>query len=97
MLFFCYSDLPLLPPTDTLESKKRKNVTLECKENSQTLNISDHKTVNKSKNRLTPLKLYSKKHDKKGMALREGSGWVDPIGRPGRATSRLLLDYGWSF
>ena len=54
----------------------------ECKENSQILKISDHKNVNK--NRLTPLKLYSKKHDKKVMALREGSGWGDPIiARPG--------------
>ena len=79
MLFFCYSDLPLLPPTDTLESKKRKNVTLECKENSQTLKIPDHKKVNK--NRLTPLKLYSKKHDKKVMDWRDGSGWGDTIVR----------------
>ena len=62
------------PYTHTLQkAKKRKNSTLECKENSQILNISDHKNVNKRKNRLTPLKLCSKKHHKKVMALREGT------------------------
>ena len=56
------------PYTHTLESKETKKSTLECKENSQMLKIQDHKNVNKSKNRLTPLKLYSKKHKKKIMA-----------------------------
>ena len=37
------------------------------------------------------LKSYSKKHDKKVMALRVGSGWGDPIGRLGRATSHVFL------
>ena len=64
------------PPTHTHTRKKIKEetTTLECKENSQILKISNHKNVNKSNNRLTPLKLYSKKHDKKVMALRERSG-----------------------
>ena len=51
--------------TLTLQNKETKHSTLECKENSQIFKISDHKSVNKSKNWLTPLKLYSKKHDKK--------------------------------
>ena len=70
------SDLPrtLPPPTHTIESKGTKNSTLEWKENGQKSINSHHKNVNKSKNRLTPLKLGSKKHDKKVMALREGSG-----------------------
>ena len=38
------------------------------------LRNSDHKNVNKSKNCLTPLKLYSKKRDKKVFSLKEGSG-----------------------
>ena len=60
----------------------------ECKENSQILKISDHKNVNK--NRLTPLKLYSKKHKKKSNGL---AGWVgrgDPVNCLGRATSRAF-------
>ena len=59
----CASD----PPPFTLERKDTENSTLECKENGQISNISDHKNVNKRKNRLTPLKLCSKKHDKKLM------------------------------
>ena len=47
-------------------------------------NFRIKKNVNKSKNRLTPVKLYRKKHDKKVMALREISGWDDPIDRLGR-------------
>ena len=66
--------------------------TLECKKSVQMLRISDHKNVKKKKNHLTPLKLYSKKQDEKVIALREGSGRVDPIERLGRATSHLLLD-----
>ena len=54
-----------LPHTHTRKQRKVKNSTLECKENGQILIISDRKNVKKSKNRLTPLKLYSKKHDKK--------------------------------
>ena len=37
------------------------------------LRISDHKNVNKRKNRLTPLKLESKKHDKKVLASKNVS------------------------
>ena len=46
------------------------------------LRILDHKNVNKSRNRLTLLKLQSKKHDKKNNGL---AGWVglgDKIDRP---------------
>ena len=71
------------PPPHTLESKETEKSALECKENSQILKIPDHKNVNK--NRLTPLKLYSKKHDKKVMDSRDGSGWGDKIDRPGRS------------
>ena len=53
------------------------------------MRISDHKNINKSKNRLTLLKLYNKKHDKKVMALRKGSGWGDPIDHLGKATILL--------
>ena len=42
------------------------------------LKISDVKNVNKRKNRLTPVKLESKKQDKKLLASRVGSGWDVP-------------------
>ena len=45
------------------------------------LRISYHKNVNKSKNRLTSLKLESKKHDKILIAVREGLGWGVSIER----------------
>ena len=76
---------------DTIESKETKTSILECKENGQMLRILDHKNVNKSKNRLAPLKLYSKKHHKKVMVLQEGLGWGDPFDRLGRALSHLLF------
>ena len=63
------------PPPHTHTTKQRKgkkHSTLECRKNSQILKISDHKNVNK--NPLTPLKLYSKKHDKKVLASRDGWG-----------------------
>ena len=44
---------------------KRKTGTLECKEKGQILKISHHKNVNKGKNHCTPVKLESKKNDKK--------------------------------
>ena len=47
------------------------------------LRISDVKNVNKRKNRLTPVKLESKKQDKKVLASREGSGWEVSIERRG--------------
>ena len=73
-----------------LESNTRKIGTLKCKENDQLLRISDVKDVNKRKNCLTPVKLESKKQDKKVLASREGLGWeVSNEGR-GRATSHLL-------
>ena len=72
------------PHTHPRQQKKHKTSTLECKENGQILNISDHKNVYKSKNQLTPLKLYNKKHDKKVMDSRGGLGWGDKIDRPGR-------------
>ena len=45
----------------TLESKETKNSPPECKENEEMLKNPDVKNVNKSKNRLTPSKLESKK------------------------------------
>ena len=50
---------PTDPPTHTHTRKQRKvkKNTLECKKNGYILNIPDHKNVNRSKNRLTPLKL----------------------------------------
>ena len=55
------------PPSHThmLESKEKKNNILECKENDQMLKNPDMKNVNKRKNSLTPVKLESKKQDKK--------------------------------
>ena len=47
--------------TDTIKQRKGKNNTLECIEIDQILRISDHKNVNKRKNRLTPLKLLDGK------------------------------------
>ena len=53
------------------------------------LRISDHKNVHKSRNRLTPAKLESKKQDKKIIA--GGFGRGDPIDRLGKATSHLSM------
>ena len=63
---------PPPPPshTHTLENKETKYSTRECKKNDQMLRISDIKNVNKRKNRLTPVKLESKKRDKKILASR---------------------------
>ena len=76
------TDLPSTPPPDphihTLESKQKKKSTLECKENDQILKNSDYKNVNKRKNRLTLLKLESKKHDKKTLAPRKVLGGAIP-------------------
>ena len=44
-------------PHTHYKANKRKNSTLECRENSQMLRISDHKNLKKSKNPLTPAKL----------------------------------------
>ena len=73
-------ELPLPPTThtQTLESKETKTKTLECKEKVQKLRISHVKNVNKRKNRLPPVKLESKKQDKKVMAEREGLGGKFP-------------------
>ena len=59
------------PHTHTLESKVTKNSTLECKENDQKLRISHVKNVNKRKNPLTPVKLESKKQDKKVLVIKK--------------------------
>ena len=64
---------PPSPPTRTLESKEKKTSTLEFKETVQIFKISRVKNVNKSKNRLTPVKVEGEKHDKKVFASREGS------------------------
>ena len=60
-------------PPHTRKSKEKKNSTLECKGNDQMLRILEVKNVNKSKDRLTPVKLESKKQDKKVLVSREGS------------------------
>ena len=73
-----HTHTPTQPHTHSLESKESKNNTLECKENYQKSKISNQKNVNKSKNRLTPTKLESKKQDKKVLASREGSGGQFP-------------------
>ena len=66
---------PITPPPPTLESKETKNSTVQCKENNQKLIIPDMKNVNKSENHCSPVKLESKKQDKKVLALRVGLGW----------------------
>ena len=66
IVYVCVGGIGIWKQSDT------KTSTLECKENSQVLKISDHNNVNK--NRLTPLKLYSKKHEKNVMNSRDGSG-----------------------
>ena len=53
------------------------------------LRISAHKNVNKTKNRVRPLKLESKNQHKKIIALRVGSGWGISSECRGRATSDL--------
>ena len=63
---------------------------LECKKQIQLSKISDHKNVNKRKNRLTPAKLESKKQDKKNNRPGEGSGWEAAIVRQEEATSHLV-------
>ena len=63
---------------------RTKTRTVECKKQVQKLKISDVKNVNKRKNRLTPVKLESKKEDKKKIAPRMRSGWLVSIDRRGR-------------
>ena len=53
--------------------------------------ILDVKNVNKSKNRIIPAKLESKKQDKKTLAPRKVSGRDVSNERRGRAMSRLLI------
>ena len=56
--------------------------------NSSNLQISHEKNANKRKNPLTPVKLESKKQDKKVLAMQEGSGWEVSIERQEEATSK---------
>ena len=56
---------PTLTHTHALESNETKTRALECIECDQKLRISHVKNVNKRKNRLTPVKLESKKQHKK--------------------------------
>ena len=80
------------PHTHThYKAKKRKNSTLEFKENGQKIRLLDVKNVNNSKNRLTPAKLESKKQDKKNYGLAGGFRRGDPIDFLGRTTSHVLL------
>ena len=60
------------------------------------LRISHHKNVNKSENRLTPFKLYNKKHNKKVRASREGLGWGDPVGRPEEPCPVYYQTWWWT-
>ena len=71
---------PQPPPTHThcLESTETINSTLECKQMDQIFKIFHVKNVNKRKNRLTPVKLESKKQHKKVLASREGSNGKCP-------------------
>ena len=62
---FLFKVAELLPHINTLDIKETKASTLECKENDQKLRISHVKNVNKSKNRLTPVKLETKNNIKK--------------------------------
>ena len=57
----------ILPPPLLSRVKYTKTSFLECKENDQKLLFQHVKNVNKSKNRPTPVKLESKKQDKKVM------------------------------
>ena len=65
-------DSPTHPPPQILESKETKASTPECIESNQKLRISHVKNVNKTENRLTPIKLENKKQDKKMISLQEG-------------------------
>ena len=68
-----------LPHNHTLENKETKTSTVECKKQVEKSKILHVKNVNKRKNRLTPVKLESKKQDKKVVAERERLGWEVPI------------------
>ena len=70
--------LPTHTHTLTLQTKEKEKITLDCKEINQMLKISVHKNVNKSKNHCSPVKLESKKQDKKIMDSREGTGGAIP-------------------
>ena len=54
----------------------------------------DVKNANKSKNRLTPAKLESKKHDTKALTSREGSGSDVPIELPIQLPDPDGFDFG---
>ena len=74
--------------------KEMKTGTLECKKQVQKSKISHHKNVNKRKICLAPVKLESKKHDKKIIALQVGLGRGVSSMHRGRATSHLSLNVG---
>ena len=61
------------------------------------LRIPKVKNVDKRKNRLTPVKLESKKQDKKVLASRVGPGWDVPNERQEEATSHLLFCFRKSY
>ena len=69
--------------THTLGSKETKTSTLECIEiSSNAENFSSQECKEKQKSTHT-IQIVKQKDDKKVMALRDGSGWGDPIDRPG--------------
>ena len=78
LLLFAFLTCKIFDPTHTLERKTRKTHTLECKKQLRKSKISHVKNVNKRKYRLTPVKLESKKQDKKVTAKREGLGGKFP-------------------
>ena len=78
------------PPTHTLESEEMKNNTLECNKNDEMPENPDVKNVNKKKNHLTPVKLQSKKHDKKTLVPQVGSDQDASNEHRERVISRLL-------
>ena len=72
---------PLHTHTHTIESKENKNSTLECKEK-EVKNFPSEE-CKQSKNHYSPVKLESKKNDKKKYCLR-GTGRVGRYNQPSR-------------
>ena len=81
---------PSLAHTHT-RMKELKTGTLESKKEVQNSNISHVKNMNKKKNRLTPVKIISKKQAKKVVDEREGLGWEVPTELLGSTDVPLTL------
>ena len=75
--YICFQNRPTTPPHTHTSMKEKKKRHFNARNKFKTEKIPHHKNINKRKNRLTPVKLESKKQDKKVLASRERTS-TDP-------------------